>query len=205
MLSHPRLRGSDGCEQRVRGNGGCKKHHPTTWKYRKLRIAWSVGWGIVAVLLVVLWARSYRWVEQLMVPISNNGAIGLGAMPGNAVIVINQKWGRPPWTKLSNPADEWLALGGYSHSRIWGFFEIKATAVVIPFWCSLVVVATIASIVWVRQLRWRFSLRTLLFATTLVAVVLGLIVWALGKGVSKLVVVQTHEKPRQGFQRLAGG
>ena len=28
-------------------------------KYRKLRIAWSVGWGIVAVLLVVLWVRSY--------------------------------------------------------------------------------------------------------------------------------------------------
>jgi hypothetical protein len=28
-----------------------------------------------------------------------------------------------------------------------------------------------------RQLRWRFSLRTLLIATTLVAVVLGLIVW----------------------------
>jgi hypothetical protein len=30
-------------------------------KYRKLRIAWSVAWGVVAVLLVVLWVRSY-WV-----------------------------------------------------------------------------------------------------------------------------------------------
>jgi hypothetical protein len=28
-------------------------------KYRKLRIAWSVFWGIVAVLLVALWVRSY--------------------------------------------------------------------------------------------------------------------------------------------------
>jgi hypothetical protein len=80
------------CEETV----GARSTHPTTWKYRKLRIAWSVGWGIVAVLLVVLWARSYRWVEQLIVPISNNGAIGLGAMPGSAVIVINPKWGRPP-------------------------------------------------------------------------------------------------------------
>ena len=26
---------------------------------RKLRIAWSVAWGVVAVLLCVLWVRSY--------------------------------------------------------------------------------------------------------------------------------------------------
>ena len=28
-------------------------------KHRKLRIAWSVAWGIVTVLLCVLWVRSY--------------------------------------------------------------------------------------------------------------------------------------------------
>jgi hypothetical protein len=28
-------------------------------KYRKLRIAWSVAWGIVAALFVVLWVLSY--------------------------------------------------------------------------------------------------------------------------------------------------
>jgi len=31
-------------------------------KYRKLRIAWSVAWGVVCLLLVALWVRSYsRW------------------------------------------------------------------------------------------------------------------------------------------------
>src|SRR4051794_7311826 len=30
-------------------------------KYRKLRIAWSVTWGIAAVLLIALWVRSY-WI-----------------------------------------------------------------------------------------------------------------------------------------------
>src|SRR5689334_16744202 len=29
-------------------------------KHRKLRIAWSLGWGTLCVLLCVLWARSYR-------------------------------------------------------------------------------------------------------------------------------------------------
>src|SRR6476620_3231066 len=28
-------------------------------RHRKLRVAWSVVWGVVAVLLVVLWVRSY--------------------------------------------------------------------------------------------------------------------------------------------------
>ncbi len=34
-------------------------------RFRKLRIAWSVFWGLAAVLLVVLWVRSYWWVDQL--------------------------------------------------------------------------------------------------------------------------------------------
>ncbi len=29
-------------------------------RFRKLRIAWSVAWGILAVLLCVLWVRSYK-------------------------------------------------------------------------------------------------------------------------------------------------
>ena len=32
-------------------------------KHRKLRIAWSVAWGVVAVLLVSLWVRSY-WIAD---------------------------------------------------------------------------------------------------------------------------------------------
>ncbi len=33
-------------------------------KHRKLRIAWSVAWGIAAVLLIVLWAHSYAWHQD---------------------------------------------------------------------------------------------------------------------------------------------
>jgi hypothetical protein len=34
-------------------------------KYRKLRIACSVGWGVVAVLLIMLWLRSYWWENAI--------------------------------------------------------------------------------------------------------------------------------------------
>src|SRR6187551_650131 len=38
-------------------------------KYRKLRMAWSVGWGIVAVLIAALWFRSCWNLDQLMIAI----------------------------------------------------------------------------------------------------------------------------------------
>jgi branched-subunit amino acid ABC-type transport system permease component len=49
----------------------------------------------------------------------------------------------------------------------------------LPHWFIAGFFAAFAATTWVRQLRWRFSLRTLLIATTLVAVVLGAIVWSI--------------------------
>jgi hypothetical protein len=34
-------------------------------KYRKLRIAWSVTWGIACLLLVILWVRSFAYYEAV--------------------------------------------------------------------------------------------------------------------------------------------
>jgi hypothetical protein len=39
--------------------------------YRKLRIAWSVGWGVLTVLLIALWVRSYRWQDQVFHKVSH--------------------------------------------------------------------------------------------------------------------------------------
>src|SRR5262245_54729365 len=37
----------------------------TRMKLRKLRIAWSVIWGVLCLLLIVLWVRSYTWEEAV--------------------------------------------------------------------------------------------------------------------------------------------
>jgi hypothetical protein len=55
-----------------------------------------------------------------------------------------------------------------------GFF-VSSRAVVVPHWFFVVAVATVAAVPWFR---WRFSICTLLIAMTLVAVVLGVVVWA---------------------------
>jgi hypothetical protein len=61
----------------------------------------------------------------------------------------------------------------------WGpRFLLGSNYGVIPHWFPVLLTAMLFTVPWIRQLSWRFSLRTLLIATTLVAVVLGLICYA---------------------------
>ncbi len=52
-------------------------------------------------------------------------------------------------------------------------FEYRRGNVIAPDWFYVILFATLAALSWIR----RFSLRTLLIATTVIAAVLGLIVW----------------------------
>src|SRR3954451_8568493 len=61
----------------------CAKVFPTgQMRYRKLRIAWSVVWGIACLLLIVLWVRSYWQVEMFAVPLTNKYYFGAAYSPG---------------------------------------------------------------------------------------------------------------------------
>ena len=57
----------------------------------------------------------------------------------------------------------------------WWFHILRPGSAYIPYWPIVVAIGSLAAGPW---LRWRFTLRTLLITTTLVAVVLGMIVWA---------------------------
>ncbi len=62
-------------------------------KHRKLRIAWSVAWGVLAVLLIALWVRSYWWVDSIDIHISESTHACLGDLPG----VIELQRVPPQW------------------------------------------------------------------------------------------------------------
>ena len=109
-------------------------------KHRKLRIAWSVVWGVVAVLLVVLWVRSAGRLDIVCYRTTTPPTFHLSALPRTFGL-------RPSLGKI---------------------------LVRFPIWFLILVASTFAA---VPCFHWRFSLRTLLIATTLVAIVLGLIVW----------------------------
>ena len=150
-------------------------------RFRKLRIAWSVWWGGVAVLLVALWVRSYWWVEAFAVPVTSKHYVGAASQPGCIGFAIHPM-GNLSSTQIKRfqrfPTERWLEDVRQERlpdiSRVWGTFDFRQYSFIAPDWFFLVVLTALAALPWVR---WRFSLRTLLIATTLVAVVLGLVVW----------------------------
>jgi len=157
-------------------------------RFRKLRIAWSVGCGIVAVLMIVLWVRSY--FQQAVIRIR---------MPGYRFIESMSFRGWSSFVYDSEAPNEFNDLREFPRSEMdfiavsarklnlapgrgwrWGSYgdnSLRVIQTVVPCWFTTFVAGTFATLPWIRHLRWRFTLRTLLIATTMVAVVLGLIVW----------------------------
>jgi len=141
-------------------------------RFRKLRIAWSVFWGLVAVLLCLLWVRSY-WHNESFGYYGQTRSIGVASHGG--VVTFKQI--------------EQLASGGWEFST-WpsaGSRNLKShflitcsdlraarTKIEVPHWMGVLALGCV--VVAPFQFN-RFSLRTLLLATTLVAVLMGVLVW----------------------------
>ena len=152
-------------------------------KYRKLRTAWSVAWGVVSVLLCVLWVRSIWRVDYVRVPIGTSWVVVLSSLPGTCEVniyenmfgdTVDSEWS-------SRSAVQWWSGVNRIHleSRFFGTFHYWKGTTWVPHWFLTLLTALTATVLWLPR---RFSLRTLLIATTLIAVVLGLIVWAVGSG-----------------------
>ncbi len=134
-------------------------------KHGNLRIAWSVPWGIVAVLLCMLWLRSYG---ATYFPTWWRGH-SVRLVPG-AFLVDEHTYANRPMEATLNSQDTTSPWAG----------AILPPIVSSRFTMPLSALALLALVPAVGPwLPWRFSLRTLLVATTLVAVGLGLIVWAM--------------------------
>ena len=148
-------------------------------RFRNLRIAFSATRLIACVLLIALWVRSYQWVEAIRLTAApNGGAIQCLSIPGR--FAIGQLNPAKPWSFFKMSAAEWknviVTTQGNIPSETWGgIIRNKAVdQLFIPYWMLVLLSVAIASAPW---LPWRFTLRTLLIATTLVALVLGMIVW----------------------------
>ena len=136
---------------------------------RYLRIDFSATCLVACVLLIALWVRSYWWVD-----VANRSQYSITSMQGR--LCVDESF-----DVLGNPVTRSPSFTLVNH--FWGSaFETsgltirrRGTGLAIPYWSLLLPMAALAAAPW---LRWRFSLRTLLIATTLVAVGLGLIVWA---------------------------
>ena len=145
-------------------------------KHRKLRIAWSVAWGIVAMLLIGLWWQSFYLCYAIhgttATPIIASAVRGVVQAGTTDTSQYRTGWG-PGWGLIRFSPD--MVSQQFANKPSWALsVENNSRSVSVPLWSLTAFAAVISVAPW---LRWRFSLRTLLIATTAVAVGLGLIVW----------------------------
>ncbi len=150
-------------------------------RFRKLRIAWSVVWGLFAVLLILLWVRSY-WCSDCF---GFSPTFGIGTLKGEITIVheasgpffvntVMSGYHKEPPDSLTwsdNSALQKWTLSSVHEMNGLGFYCIG-----IRIYAIIIGGLAIGAFSWI-PFRWHVSLRTLLIATTLVAVALGLAVY----------------------------
>jgi hypothetical protein len=140
----------------------------------------------VYILLIAIWVRSYWWCDTVVLHGVADRIVTCESLYGGIGVRI---YGPP--TDYNGPAT-------LRYKRIWAFgtkvqplHESKLTTllgfggtaigrsiiIAIPCWFVTLASTILALVIW-RTTRWRFSLRTLLIATSVVAVLLGLVIWA---------------------------
>ena len=156
---------------------------------RRLRIAASVFFAIVTVGLLLMWASSYLWMTQVYGYCPEPRMFHFGSMCGQLTIRVYKYHGGSRFPYSWQPGGESVAeimdrekttppdmrdLLVYRFDRNHG---VLRDGVYFPHWWA-VSVTGIATIIFAAPVFRRFSLRAMFIATTLVAAMLGLIVWA---------------------------
>jgi hypothetical protein len=163
-------------------------HHKDVWAImlHYLRIAVTALSLTACVLLIALWVRSYWWHDMVacgftskdgIIIDSTNGGLGLLRMSlhGTPTTFVNWKV-----TSIWSPSEGPLPIG--SEESYTAFFFKRLTdgfSLSVPYWFLVLLFAALGTLAYTS--RWkRFSLRTLLIATTLVAVALGTVIYFSG-------------------------
>lgn len=151
--------------------------------YDRMLIVWSAAWGIACVLVIVIWLRSY-WCPCCIVRVNSDVETRIAIAHGELVFC------RDDFSKSiaagSSPNAGWSYCNDYPQSDYKGFDYERNFAQLqfqTPIWLPMLLMGVlviapkvIASSL--TRISWSFSLRTLLIATTLVATMLGLAIYA---------------------------
>jgi hypothetical protein len=151
-------------------------------KFRNLRIAWSVMCGILCLMLIALWVRSY-WQWDNVGTNKTPSLYHVVSLDGRAIL-LNELFiptgsdtgDRRSWFYLTQESGP---MPPYSFPSYLGFYVKlgKSQWIIALPYCFLAAAAiAMAAFPWAR---WHltFSLRTLLLTVTFLALALGTIVW----------------------------
>jgi hypothetical protein len=148
-------------------------------RFRKLRIAFSAVCGVVCLLLIALWVRSYWWYDIFNVQLAESRPLRIYSQSGLFYIGTAHDLG----SDRHKPGD-W----SFHHSQIerdrnelWTWFRFRCQLIwndffiFVPHWALVLTSGAFAAIAYFKS-NCRFSLRSFLLATTLVALILGIII-----------------------------
>src|SRR4051795_652243 len=96
-------------------------------RFRKLRIAWSVFWGVACVLLIVLWVRSYSWNEEFAFP-AGGKRYHVQSLCGRIVVGRSEygKGGAKNVRLYTQPVTTGLREIAHKHENVFGFEYIHS-------------------------------------------------------------------------------
>lgn len=132
-------------------------------RFRRTRITASLFFAVLTVTLCMLWVRSFHWDDAITRMAPNLQVIA--SEYGDLVFLDDHDtWGsKRPWRYRSEKIDEPQYMAWWMGTRVSHLYPAA-------FFAALAIMTFPYSA--------RFSLRAMLIATTLAAVVLGLGVWA---------------------------
>ena len=148
-------------------------------EYGKLRIVWSVFWGVATMLLVALCVRGRNCNDFIFRTTSNGRQIFAYSDAGSVGVVYRVQRSNPAtigWSFASEEKVEWERKHDAGFNKRFKMQRSTTTwNLGVPNCFPPMLTGSVALLPWLRR---QFSLRSLLITTTLVAVGLGLIVWA---------------------------
>lgn len=148
---------------------------------RGLRIAWTVSCGILCVLVVALWVRSFSSWDRAFIAsrfacdsiqgklLINVGIKAAEIKPGALGLPAGVTSNIKSFINVARPIPNAFGIVSIPVDGV-TFARIGSRGLAIPYWALVCGIAAIAAL---PPRRWRYKLRTLLIATTLIAVVLA--------------------------------
>jgi hypothetical protein len=165
------------------------------YSYRFLRITVSVICGLLCFVFAELWVRSYQWETTVQGVIGTERVVTRTASGRLELLIFpnaqSRNFPKTSWSRQSH------APSSFQPRRpVWKLHRLRPNGISIaaPHWFLVLMFGSIAAAPWLpRRLPRKFSLRTLLIATAVVAVLLGVAMAVSTRGGMKVLAVPTED------------
>ncbi len=142
---------------------------------RTIRISFSITCVLACVLLIALWMRSYRWRDSFSVRPFPKRVCWIESAVGQFAMRISPKNHDAPsrmWSQIAVASDPaWPANNRFGFNA---YMANGYAGIVVPHWLLILLTAVVAATFGVHSpFGYRFGLRILLTAASLVAALLG--------------------------------